>query len=91
MIVQSDLARTLRRIAREGAGVFHGGELAERVEQYLASIDGILTARDLRDLPVRIDSQERPFTYRGFELVWADGYFAPLMLNILENFDLEVA
>ncbi len=87
MIVQSDLARTLQRIARDGAGVFHGGELAERVEQYLASIGGILTARDLRDLPVRIDSQERPFTYRGFELVWADGYFAPLMLNILENFD----
>ena len=88
MIVQSELARTLRRIASEGAGVFHGGELAERVEQYLASIGGILTARDLRDLPVRIDSQDRPFTYRGFELVWADGYFAPLMLNILENFDL---
>lgn len=88
MIVQSDLARSLRRIATEGAGVFHGGELADRVEQYLASIGGILSARDLRDLPVRIDSQERPFTYRGFELVWADGYFAPLMLNILENFDL---
>ena len=88
VIVQSDLARTLRRIASEGAGVFHGGELAERVEQYLASIGGILTARDLRDLPVRVDSHERPFTYRGFELVWADGYFAPLMLNILENFDL---
>ena len=88
MIVQSDLAQSLNRIADEGAAVFHGGHLAHQVEQYLASVGGIMTARDLRDLPVRIDSQERPFTYRGLELVWADGYFAPLMLNILENFDL---
>ena len=87
-IVQSDLARSLRRIAHEGAAVFHGGELAHQVEQYLASIGGILTARDLRDLPARVGSQERPFTYRGFGLVWSDGYVAPLMLNILENFDL---
>ncbi|MDE2867557.1 MAG: gamma-glutamyltransferase [Chloroflexota bacterium] len=88
VIVQADLARSLDRIAHEGAAVFHGGDLGRQVEQYLASVGGILTARDLRDLPVRLDSQERPFTYRGFELVWADGYFAPLMLNILENFDL---
>ena len=88
IIVQSDLARTLQRIATEGAAVFHGGELADRVAQYLASIGGILTAGDLRSLAVRINSQERPFSYRGYELVWADGYFAPLMLNILENFDL---
>ena len=51
-LVQSDLARSLRKIAHEGAAVFHGGELADRVEQYLASIGGILTARDLRDPPV---------------------------------------
>jgi len=88
MIVQSDLARSLDQIAHEGPTVFHGGHLAHQVEQYLASVGGIMTARDLRDLPVRIDSQERPFTSRGLELVWADGYFAPLMLNILENFDL---
>lgn len=88
MIVQSDLARSLDQIAHEGATVFHGGHLARQVEQYLASVGGILTAQDLRDLPVRLDFQERPFTYRGYELVWADGYFAPLMLNILENFDL---
>ena len=88
MIIQSDLARSLQRIAHEGAAVLHGGELAHQVEQHLASIGGILSARDLRDLPVRVDSQERPFTYRGFDLVWSDGYFAPLMLNILENFDL---
>ena len=88
MIVQSDLARSLQRIAHDGAAVFHGGEMAVQIEQYLASIGGILSARDLSDLPVRIDSQERPFTYRGFELVWSDGYFAPLMLSILENFDL---
>ncbi len=87
-IVQSDLAQSLRQVARDGAAVFHGGQLAERVEQYLASVGGILTAQDLRDLPVRLESQERPVTYRGYELVWADGYFAPLMLNILENFDL---
>ncbi|MCY3748720.1 MAG: gamma-glutamyltransferase [Chloroflexi bacterium] len=88
VIVQADLARSLERIAHEGAAVFHGGDLGRQVELYLASVGGILTARDLRDLAVRLDSQERPFTYRGFELVWADGYFAPLMLNILENFDL---
>lgn len=87
-IVQSDLAGSLRRIAHEGAAIFHGGEMADQIEQYLASIGGILSARDLSDVPVRIDSQERSFTYRGFELVWSDGYFAPLILNILENFDL---
>ncbi len=87
-LFQKDLANTMERIAEEGPEVFYGGEIGKRIEKYLSSIGGILTADDLFIYSPEFNHPTRIGSYRGYKLIWADGYFVNLILNILENFDL---
>ena len=48
ILKQTDLAATLRRIARDGPGVLYGGELAEQIVAYFEEKGGIFTHRGLR-------------------------------------------
>jgi gamma-glutamyltranspeptidase/glutathione hydrolase len=69
-LVQEDLARSLRLIAEEGAGVVYEGELGKAIEATVRENGGFLTLEDLRDNraewrePTSVD-------YRGYEVVTA--------------------
>jgi len=87
-LVQADLARSLEDIAKGGPDVFYKGELAERIAQYIAANGGILDYHDLATYRPSFELAERRSTYRDTEQIRTDGYFVPLILNILEHFDL---
>jgi gamma-glutamyltranspeptidase/glutathione hydrolase len=91
-LVQSDLAETLRRIARNGRDGFYTGRTAELVEAEMRRGGGLITREDMgryraiwRD-PVR-------FRYRGHEVISmpppsSGGATMAAMLKILEGYDL---
>ncbi len=83
----SELAGTLRRIAREGAAGFHDGPVAEAIEREVCANGGLVTAADLRGYEPRI-LLEQPARYRGHEYVTAFDQVGYETFNILDRFDL---
>ncbi len=86
-----DLARTLRKIARDGAEVFYHGEIAERIEADMKAHGGLLTREDLAAYRTTRTDPLRG-TYRNHGIATnhppGGGIMLVEMLNILENFDL---
>src|SRR3546814_15947201 len=85
------MARTLRRIASEGADVFYRGEIAEQIASDMERNGGLLSLEDLRNYRTRRCDPLRG-SYRGYGIATNDppggGIMLLEMLNILENFDL---
>ncbi|MEM9062292.1 MAG: gamma-glutamyltransferase family protein [Pseudomonadota bacterium] len=86
-----DMARTLARIARDGADVFYTGEIAEQIDADFRVNGGLLSARDLAEYSTtRLDPMRG--TYRGTDIATnhppGGGIMLLEMLNILESFDL---
>jgi gamma-glutamyltranspeptidase len=92
VVVNRDLARTLRTIALRGADGFYRGDVAKNTAAFLKANGGIITEADLasyqpyEDAPVRtnyrgIDVFECPPNSQGFVMLEA--------LNLLEGFDLK--
>ena len=86
---QPDLARTLRRIADQGAAGFYSGETAKLIADEMRRDGGIITEQDLaRYQPVWRDAVRS--TYRGYTLLTmppssSGGVVVTETLNILEN------
>jgi gamma-glutamyltranspeptidase/glutathione hydrolase len=86
------MAKTLRRIADEGAEVFYKGEIAEKIVRCSERLGGLFTLKDFVDH--RSDWVE-PITvnYNGFDIYEmppaTQGFVALEMLKILEGFDLK--
>lgn len=83
----TDLARTLERIAQEGARGFYEGPVAEAIERACTGRGGILTAADLGAYRTRI-LEEKPGRYRDYAYSTAYDQVTYEALNILANFDL---
>jgi gamma-glutamyltranspeptidase/glutathione hydrolase len=92
MLVNKDLARTLRAIATQGADPFYRGDIAKNTAAFIKANGGLITEADLagvqafEDPPVRtsyrgVDVYECPPNSQGFVMLEA--------LNILEGFDLK--
>ena len=90
-LVQTDLARTMSTIAREGPGVFYEGEIGSALTAHLSANHGILTAKDLSDYRVRIREPMR-VSYRGYQIQMVSensgGPTVGQALNILDGFHL---
>jgi gamma-glutamyltranspeptidase/glutathione hydrolase len=93
LLVQKDLAKTLRAIAERGPKAFYEGSIAGLIEKDMQANGGIITKDDLKRYkpiwrePVRGN-------YRGYEIVSmappsSGGTHIIQMLNILEGFDLK--
>lgn len=93
ILVQKDLAKTLKLIAQKGPDGFYKGETAKLIAKDMAANGGIITEEDLAMYhpvwrePVR-------GTYRGYEIVSmappsSGGTHIIQMLNILENYNLK--
>src|SRR2546426_6565061 len=92
ILINKDLARTLRTIAAQGHDGFYRGDVAKNTAAYLKANGGLITEADLagyrpvEDAPIRVnyrgvDVYECPPNSQGFVMLEA--------LNILEGFDLK--
>jgi gamma-glutamyltranspeptidase/glutathione hydrolase len=89
---QTDLARTLQRIAEEGPDGFYGGDTAALIEREMATNGGLITREDLAAYRVVAREPVRS-QYRGYDLLStpppsSGGTAVAQMLNVLEGYDL---
>jgi len=91
-LVQKDLAKTLRRLAREGPDVFTTGAVAKAIAAYVKQAGGILTEDDLAGYEPRfrepVRGSYRGYTVHSFPPSSSGGIALIETLNILEGFDL---
>jgi len=90
---QSDLARTLQRIADEGADGFYRGEVAEKLVAEMQRGGGLIKPDDLGSYRA-ISREPVRGTYRGYEVLGvppssSGGITLIEILNILECFEPE--
>ena len=90
-LVQPDLARVLRRLAREGPEDFYTGEIGRRMAEDLEQNGAPVTARDLAACRVEMREPLRG-SYRGLTIATdpppAIGAQLVALLNVLEGYDL---
>jgi len=91
-IVLPALARTLHRIAKEGASAFYRGDIARSIVQAVRANDGLLTEQDLESHhaewvePIGVDYHD----LRVLEMPPnTQGLIALIMLKIIESFPME--
>jgi gamma-glutamyltranspeptidase/glutathione hydrolase len=82
-----DLARTLERIAAQGAAGFYSGPVAEAIGETFRARGGILSAADLAAYRPRV-AREIPRRYRGLAYITCLDPVGYEALNILDCFDL---
>jgi len=92
ILVNKDLARTLRAIASQGADPFYRGELAKTTAAFMKANGGLITEADLAAVQAFEDPPVRT-TYRGIDVYEcppnSQGFVMLEALNILEGFDLK--
>lgn len=69
-LVQTDLARTLERIARQGAAGFYEGETARRLAEAMSENGGLITLADLSGYRA-VERKALEGTYRGYTILTA--------------------
>ena len=67
LLVQSDLARTFRRLIGAGLDDFYEGELARRIAQGIQDVGGVLTVDDLAEHQTEI-TEPISVEYRGYRI-----------------------
>lgn len=91
MLVNADLARSLRAVAQGGAEAFYRGELAERMVQGLNAAGGLFTLADFAGHQAEVYAPIST-TYRGHTVYQTNppsqGFLLLEMLNLVEGFDL---
>ena len=92
LLIQPDLAKTLRLISTKGKDGFYKGKTAELISQASKTNGGLITQNDLASYEAKERTAIRT-SYRGYQVVTmpptASGGLVLLQtLNILENFNL---
>ena len=92
ILIQKDLARTLRILQKEGESAFYQGEIAKAMVRDIQKGGGILTLQDLKDYEVK---WRKPLhgSYRGYDIITmpppsSGGAHILEILNIIENADM---
>ncbi|NEP09778.1 MAG: gamma-glutamyltransferase [Symploca sp. SIO2C1] len=92
ILVQKDLAQSLKLIATEGTQAFYQGEIAQAIAADMAAHGGLITKEDLASYEPVVREPIRG-TYRGYEVYSmpppsSGGIHLVQMLNILEAFPI---
>jgi len=92
MLVQKDLAKSLRLIAKDGAKAFYQGAIASAIVADMQANGGLITKEDLAAYQPVMRQPIRG-TYRGYEIASmplpsSGGVHLVQMLNVLEGFSI---
>jgi gamma-glutamyltranspeptidase/glutathione hydrolase len=91
MLTNSDLARSLEKISREGRDVFYKGDIAREIVKFSQENGGLLSTRDFAEMKSTW-GQPVSTTYRGYTVYEtppnSQGMAALMILNLLEGYDL---
>lgn len=92
ILVQKDLAKSLKLIAKDGADAFYKGDIAKKIVKDMEKNGGLLTLKDFANHkanwvdPITVD-------YRGYQAYNfppnTQGMASLSILNILNNFDIK--
>ncbi len=90
--VQSDLARTLKRIAQNGTKAFYEGETAQMIVSEMQKGNGLITLDDLKKYKPKIRKPVQG-SYRGYDIYSmsppsSGGAHIIQILNILEKYPI---
>lgn len=90
-LIQGDLAKTYRAIARHGSSWFYRGEFAQAVDRWMSPQGGLLDRQDFADYRIQLREPVRTW-YRGYQIVGfpppsSGGVHVGQILNILERLD----
>nr|VFK54583.1 MAG: gamma-glutamyltransferase 1 . Threonine peptidase. MEROPS family T03 [Candidatus Kentron sp. TUN]VFK57620.1 MAG: gamma-glutamyltransferase 1 . Threonine peptidase. MEROPS family T03 [Candidatus Kentron sp. TUN] len=90
ILVQKDLAKTLKAIAEKGKDVFYRGWIAKRIAGEMRKNGGLITLEDLEAYEAKIRTPVHG-TYRGYDIYSmsppsSGGVHIIQMLNMLENY-----
>jgi gamma-glutamyltranspeptidase/glutathione hydrolase len=93
VLVQKDLAKTLRLIAAHGKNIFYKGEIAARYEKFFKEKNGLLSKKDLSEYSVKWRAPVKG-TYKGYEIFSmpppsSGGIHVVQFLNLLEKDNLK--
>jgi gamma-glutamyltranspeptidase/glutathione hydrolase len=91
-LVQTDLARTLYAIARNGPRAFYEGPIAQKIAAAVRAAGGLMTADDLKNYRA-VERTPVRGSYRGLDIVSmpppsSGGVLLLQMLNVLEGYKL---
>lgn len=92
VLMQSDLAGSLKAIMENGPDAFYKGEIAEKIIADQGKYDGILTMDDFASY-APVEREPVRGTYKGYEIAAmpppsSGGVHVVQMLNMLENDDI---
>jgi gamma-glutamyltranspeptidase/glutathione hydrolase len=95
IVIQKDLAVTIRRLQKQGWKEFYTGETARRIAADMAANGGLITMEDLAAYEAR-ETKPLRVDYRGHPVLItppssSGGTALAVMLNTLSQFDLKVA
>lgn len=93
LLVQKDLAKSLRLIAKQGAKAFYQGEIATKIAKEMQSHGGTMTLEDLKAYKV-VERQPIIGDYRGYKVVTmpppsSGGIHLIEILNMLEHYPIK--
>jgi gamma-glutamyltranspeptidase/glutathione hydrolase len=92
VLVQADLARSLKRIAENGPREFYEGALAKELASAIQAAGGLITTDDLARHDSVLYDDPPSVTYRGHTVATnalpSQGLLILELLNIMEGFDL---
>ncbi len=92
ILIQKDLAETLRIIAEKGDKGFYEGEIAEKIEKDFIKHNGFIRKEDLKNYRA-VFRKPIIVNYKGYEIILpslpsSGGVVIAEILNILENFKI---
>lgn len=92
VLVQKDLAETLKLISEDGPEAFYEGEIAVKIARFMKESGGLITEKDLEEYSAALREPVHG-TYRGYEIFSmpppsSGGVHLIEMLNVLEGFPL---
>ena len=93
LLVQKDLAKSLRLIAKQGAKAFYQGEIATKIAKEMQSQGSTMTLEDLKAYKV-VERQPIIGDYRGYKVVTmpppsSGGVHLIEILNMLEHYPIK--
>jgi gamma-glutamyltranspeptidase/glutathione hydrolase len=91
MLIQKDLAKSLRSVSEEGRDAFYKGWIADAISKEMQENSGLINREDLA-MYEPIVSKPNPGNYRGYDVIYDPTHAGTTlieMLNILEGYPMD--